>query len=66
MTQYKLYPLNTSEEKKGKEVRKKNQKTNDIKINSRLNDQVEKVDQESPKNRFRKKLVGEEMKFPKP
>lgn len=27
MIHYKLYPLNTSEEKKGKEVRKKNQKT---------------------------------------
>lgn len=27
MTQYKLYPLNTAEEKNGKEVRKKNQKT---------------------------------------
>ena len=32
MIHYKLYPLNTSEEKKGKEVRKKKSenKTNDI------------------------------------
>ena len=68
MIQYKLYPLNTSEQEKGREAREKTKsenKTNDIEINSSPNDQLEKVDQKSPKIRFRNKLMGEGMKFPK-
>lgn len=46
-----IVPLSTSEEERGKEAREKikSEKPNDIKINSSINDQTEKMDQEKSK-----------------
>lgn len=69
MIQNKLYPLNSSEEEKGKEAEGKTKsanKTNGIKSNHSQNDQLEKADPESPKSRFRNKLVGKRTQLPKP